>query len=81
VPRFYFDVQLDDAEIVKDDEGVDLPDLEAVTREAVTSAREQIAAAAQQGFDVTDRQFQVRDQSGKIVLTLNFRDVLRRKSG
>jgi hypothetical protein len=79
VPTHFFDVQLEGADVVKDDEGFDLPDLEAARREAVMSAREQIADAAKQGFDVTDRQFQVRDQSGEVVLILNFREVLRRR--
>jgi hypothetical protein len=79
MPTFFFDLQLERAHLVEDDEGIDLPNLEAVKREATTSAREQIADAAKQGFDIIDRQFRVRDESGETVFKLKFSEVLRRR--
>jgi hypothetical protein len=79
MPVYFFDTLIDGGLIVKDDEGIALADLEAVMKEAITSAREQIADAAKQGFDIFDRRFQVRNESGEIVFSVNFGDVLRRR--
>jgi hypothetical protein len=79
MPIYFFDTQVEGAGYVEDDEGIELPDLEAVKKEAVTSAREQIADAAKQGLDIFHREFCVRDLSGEIVFTLKFREVLRRR--
>jgi hypothetical protein len=79
MPTYFFDTQVEGSECVEDDEGIDLPNLESVKREAITSAREQIADAAKQGFDIFDREFRVRDASGEIVFSLKFSDVLGRR--
>jgi hypothetical protein len=65
VPHFYFDI--DDGECeTRDEEGVDLPDLEAARDEAVSVlpaiAREVLPASDRQGLAVS-----VRDETGRIV--------------
>ena len=77
MPIFYFD-EWAEGKLIEDDEGTDLPDLAAAGNEATNAAREQIANAARQGFDVTDRRFDVRDTNGQIVLKVHFSETLRR---
>ena len=42
--RFYFHLRADD-ELIRDDEGIDLPDFSAAQREAIWTARELLADA------------------------------------
>jgi len=65
MPTYFFDTQVEGSERVEDDEGIDLPNLESVKREAITSAREQIADAAKQGFDILTVNFECATRAGK----------------
>ena len=65
MPLYYFHVRTERG-LFLDDDGIDLPNLAAVRREALTSAQEFLAEAEWSGplaFDVTD-------QNGRTVLTL-----------
>lgn len=55
-----------------DEHGIDLPDLEAVRREAIAGARSMIAAAALTGRLSLEVVFEVIDEQGTLVLTLPF---------
>jgi len=77
MPLFFFD-ELAEGQRIEDDEGIDLPNLEAAILEAIEGAREQIAEAARQGIDATDRRFDVRDHHRHIVFSVEFRDTVRR---
>lgn len=55
-----------------DEHGIDLPDLEAVRREAIAGARSIIAAAALTGRLSLEVFFEVTDAQGTLVLTLPF---------
>jgi hypothetical protein len=77
MPKYFFDGEVENA-FVEDEEGIDLPDLEAVKRLAIISARELLSDAAKKGLDVTDRKFKVRSEGGDIVHILNFKDALRK---
>ena len=77
MPKYFFDGIVEN-ELVEDDEGIDLPDLEAVKRFATISARELLSDAAKAGLDIRDRQFKVRSEGGDTVQVLNFKDALRK---
>ena len=59
-----------DADLVRDREGLDLPDLAAALREALRSARE-FRSEADAPYSM---RFEIADPSGKIVLTVPIRD-------
>jgi hypothetical protein len=78
MPLYFFDEIAAD-QVIEDDEGVELPDLDAARREAIKSAREQIAESAKAGFDVLDWKFRVLDRDRRIVFTLPFRETISRR--
>ncbi len=71
MPRYFFHVRDGDT-LHRDDAGLDLPDIEAVIREAVQGAKDAMREAATQGQDVSGRSFEVVDENGEQVLTLPF---------
>jgi hypothetical protein len=62
--RFYFHLQAGD-QIVRDDEGTDLPDLSAAQREALLSAREFLAEAIKSGRPQVPEAFVIADEGGR----------------
>ncbi|HEX2552120.1 MAG TPA: hypothetical protein VHL98_00365 [Microvirga sp.] len=69
MPIFQFHVR-DPHGLIVDDEGIDLPDLAAVLREALASSDEFLAEAAAP----TDMLFEVTDEADRVVLVLPIRD-------
>ena len=72
MPRFFFHIYND--EITHDEEGRELPDLEAARELALESARELVCESVHQGHLNLDHRIEVADGSGEIVITLTFRD-------
>ncbi|HEY1961675.1 MAG TPA: hypothetical protein VGG69_04595 [Rhizomicrobium sp.] len=68
---YYFDLA-ENGDTAQDDEGTDLPDLEALREETHSAAREIMANAVHAGHTARDYEFQVRDASGARVLTFPF---------
>jgi hypothetical protein len=67
VPRFlFFDVH-DDEAVLLDEEGIELPDLEAVKHQAAMSLAE-LAADVVQGSSRRFLSVQVRDEAGDLVV-------------
>jgi hypothetical protein len=62
--------------LVVDEEGRDLPGLEAATQEAVDSARDIIADALKDGSDVHGFAFNVTDDRGQQVMIYDFNNQL-----
>jgi hypothetical protein len=75
MPMYFFHHQKAD-KILNDDEGDELPNIEAAREEAVQAAREMIANAAREGRDARHESFVVVDDVGQNVLVLKFRDAL-----
>ena len=73
--RYFFSIVEGD-EIMDDEEGTELPNLEAARTEALESAREVIAddVLSARKYEA-GRAIMVRDETGKIVLTLPFSEV------
>lgn len=64
--HFYFHVQ-DGNELVRDEEGVDLPDAEAARRQALLSACELLAEAIKHGKDRVPDAFVIADEAGRAI--------------
>jgi hypothetical protein len=74
VPRFFFHV-IDDA-VSQDDEGLDLPDLEAARAEALAGIREMICGQVNQGYLILHHRVDIEEENGGTVLSLTFGDAL-----
>jgi hypothetical protein len=75
VGRFYFHLRQDD-ELIRDEEGIDLPDISAAHHEAVLSARELLAEAIKDGRSNIPIAFVIADEAGRTVGTLPLAAVL-----
>lgn len=75
MPRFYFHVRSPD-HFIRDDEGIELADLECVRREALQGARGLLSEDVRAGRPLDHQQFDVTDQAGNLVLTFPFRDAV-----
>jgi hypothetical protein len=69
MPRFYFNIRRA-AEVVSDEEGLDLPDMAAVREEAVTTIRELIADKIRTFGKVDFLGLDVTDDGGRLVLSM-----------
>lgn len=73
--RFFFHVR-DGADLSRDEEGQDLPDIEAARREAVNSNREMLGERILHGGALNHRQIEIADETGRIVGVVRSADVL-----
>jgi hypothetical protein len=79
MPHYFFNTQVG-RDLKQSLEAVDMPDLDAVRREAMASARETVAELLRSGASLDSalsRSFEVTDDAGKVVLTLPFSDSVR----
>jgi hypothetical protein len=75
VPRYYFHIC--DAEgMSRDEEGSDLPDIDAARREAKASARDLITQYMKNRAPVTGQKLQIVDETGEVLEIMDLRDVL-----
>jgi hypothetical protein len=74
--RFYFHIRRGE-ELVTDEEGVDLPDVEAARREGLLAAREILAEMVLHNEVVDGEEFQIANDQGVLVATIPFRSVIR----
>ena len=76
MPCFHLNLVADD--VLRDDEGQDLPDLDAAIQMAIIGARELIADLIVSGKAVhLDHRIDIADVAGRVVYTLAFADVVR----
>jgi hypothetical protein len=71
VPRFYFHV-CNGTGFVQDEEGQELPDLEAARAEAIRSARSIMASDVQRGMLDLSSFIEIEDSGHQLVHTLGF---------
>ncbi len=64
--RFYFHLRAGDG-LIRDDEGVDLPDTAAARHEAILAARELLAEAIKDGKPTVPDAFVIMDEGGRTV--------------
>ena len=75
VPRFYFHLY-DDLD-VRDEEGIELPDLETARAQAVRCARVTFAEAAKdEGRVVLRHRIDIADEQGAVLETVQFGDAV-----
>ncbi len=70
MPRYFFNVY--DDVVAIDEEGVELPNLQAVRLQAVAGARDLIAAQVRHGYLVRSHWIDVVDEQGEVVLSVTF---------
>ena len=73
--RFYFHLKAGD-ELVPDEEGIELPDVAAATREALLTARELLANAIKGGKVEVPEALVIADETGRTLGVLPLREVL-----
>ncbi len=73
---FYFNVRSEESYDM-DDEGIDLPSLEAAKCEARKSAREMVAELVLHDGRIDGMRFEITDASGYLLATVPFRDVIK----
>ena len=77
MPRYYFQIR-DGNNLIRDEEGIELPSLEAARAEAILVTREAVRLATLRGERIgMHGVFEITDQSGQTVLTVNFETALR----
>ena len=75
MPRFFFHVR-DGADLSRDEEGQDLPDVEAARHEAVCSNREMLGERILHGGALDHHQIEITDETGQLVGVVRTADVL-----
>lgn len=73
--RLYFHIREGDR-LSKDPEGAEFQDVETARAEAVRSARELLSQRVLNGEVIDGQSFDLTDESGAVVDTVKFRDVL-----
>ena len=75
MPHFYFQIR-DRERIIVDEEGLDLPDVEAATLEARSGGLHMLKDAMADGDDITHQIVEVTDSQGHIVATVALQALL-----
>ena len=78
MPRFFLHIK-DGSDLIRDEEGMDLPSAAHARAEAVASARELWADAIRVGRDLGADAFVIADQDGKQLTFVPFAEVLPRR--
>jgi hypothetical protein len=72
MPRFYFHVF--NHVVAMDEEGTELPDLEAAREQALEGARELVCESIHKGELNLDHRIEVTGEAGEKLLTISYRD-------
>ena len=75
MPRFYFHLSAN-GKLVKDEQGLELPNLAAAQHEALLGAREIVAEAIKSGAQELPDGFLIEDEAGRALKTVPFAMVL-----
>jgi hypothetical protein len=75
MPRFYFHLTAA-GKLLKDEQGLDLPDFSAAHHEALLGAREIVAEAIKCGSQELPDAFLIADEAGRALETLLLAEVL-----
>jgi hypothetical protein len=74
--RYYFHTREGD-DYEEDKEGIDLPSIDAVRKEAILAAREMVAELVLQGSVIDGKRFEVTDEGGNLVAEIPFLSVIK----
>jgi hypothetical protein len=75
VPKYFLD-QIHKGDRIPDPEGEEFRDIQALKAKAIIAAREIMAERLLQGDELDHSRFEVKNQKGKIVLIMPFKDAL-----
>lgn len=75
MPRFFFHLATP-GELMIDNEGIELADLEAAKELALASAQDIAEETAAEGYDISKYIFKVTDDQGRQVMQCAFKDLL-----
>ena len=75
MPRYYFNICNGNG-FIEDEEGQELPDLEAARAEAIRNARSIMASDVQRGMLDLSSFIEIEDASNQLVHTLGFEDAV-----
>jgi hypothetical protein len=78
MPTFYFHICEPDGSLAKDDECMNLPDLESARKEAAASIRDLCVEAAK-GSEVSARSIQIADDAGVVLAVIPFRNTANKR--
>ncbi len=78
--RLFFHIRQGDR-LSKDPEGAEFQDVETARAEAVRSARELLSQRVLNGEEIDGQSFELTDESGAVVDTVKFLEVLRLHQG
>jgi hypothetical protein len=76
MPQFYLHIR-DGEQLMKDEEGIELPSIGSAKSEAEDASREILASKVRAGEIIDGQQFEIHDAWGNRMLTMLFRSVLR----
>ena len=74
MPRYFFNVY--DDVVAPDEEGMELPNLQAARLHALAGARDLISAQVRHGYLVRSHWIDVADEQGEIILSITFGDAV-----
>ena len=80
MPRFFFDYRDSDGQLERDCEGIEFPSLEAAYEDVLKAAVDMQTDSRRDGTDLTAHSFEIRDDSGRVLIVLPFAEALSRKS-
>jgi hypothetical protein len=75
MPRYFFNV-VTPTRIVSDVEGTELGSLEDARQEAISDARDLMAAAMREGYDISGRRINIADGAGQTLIVVKFSEAL-----
>lgn len=75
MPHYYFHVR-EGSELSRDEEGQDLPNVEAARREAICASREILGETLLHGGSLNHRTIEIADETGHVVDVVSANDVL-----
>jgi hypothetical protein len=75
MPMFFFNVVAVTGTL-EDEEGTELPDLDAARREAIKDARALMSTAIMRGDDISSRRIEICDRDGGVLLSVAFADAI-----
>jgi hypothetical protein len=73
--RYYFHIVTSSGKI-SDEEGTELPNLDAARAEAIEDARALMSDAMLAGEDVSGRAMEIGDENGKALMTVQFMEAI-----
>jgi hypothetical protein len=75
MPKYYVNI-LENGKLIKDREGTEADNVEAMIADALQSAREMMAANVLAGKEPDGRAFEICDETGRVLTVVPFRSAL-----